>query len=174
MTSQRLKITSCGNFPSQPGRYTIFFYEPAEGGQYILHGDPKAHTPLKLEPFTPEAKDVTQIEAEYWVCENQVFRVGGADVVPKQELLTRIQQAALNEVEKLKRIGRSNNDRRERITDDVRRYVWRRDQGKCVRCGSQERLEYDHIIPVAKGGNNTNRNIQLLCETCNRRKGATI
>lgn len=60
------------------------------------------------------------------------------------------------------------------ITSEVRREVWRRDEGRCTTCGSQERLEFDHIIPVALGGSNTARNIQLLCEPCNRRKGATL
>jgi hypothetical protein len=60
------------------------------------------------------------------------------------------------------------------ISSVVKREVWRRDQGKCVQCGSQERLEYDHVIPVAQGGSNTARNIQLLCERCNRQKGARI
>jgi len=43
-----------------------------------------------------------------------------------------------------------------------------------VKCGRQERLEYDHIIPLVKGGSNTERNIQLLCESCNRSKGSVI
>lgn len=64
--------------------------------------------------------------------------------------------------------------RRERISDDVQAQVWNRDGGCCVKCGSQERLEFDHIIPVSKGGSNTARNLQLLCETCNRSKGASI
>lgn len=64
--------------------------------------------------------------------------------------------------------------RRERIPEDVRIFVWKRDSGKCVQCGSQEKLEFDHIIPVAKGGSNTERNIQLLCETCNRKKSDGI
>ena len=38
----------------------------------------------------------------------------------------------------------------------------------------RDRLEFDHIIPVSKGGSNTARNLELRCETCNRRKGATI
>ena len=60
------------------------------------------------------------------------------------------------------------------ITSSVKQYVWRRDEGKCTECGSNEKLEYDHIIPVAKGGSNTERNIQLLCEACNRQKSANI
>jgi TPR repeat protein len=63
---------------------------------------------------------------------------------------------------------------RQAIPSEVRREVWRRDHGKCVKCGSREKLEYDHIIPVAKGGSNTVRNIELLCESCNRMKSASI
>ncbi len=61
-----------------------------------------------------------------------------------------------------------------RISADVRRAVWRRDQAQCVECGSRERLEFDHIIPIAKGGSNTERNVQLLCEPCNRKKSDSI
>jgi hypothetical protein len=60
------------------------------------------------------------------------------------------------------------------ISVAVRREVWRRDQGKCVSCDSHERLEFDHVIPVTLGGSNTVRNIQLLCERCNRLKAATL
>ncbi len=63
---------------------------------------------------------------------------------------------------------------RQPIPDDVKMFVWQRDGGHCAKCGSQEKLEYDHIIPVSKGGSNTARNIQLLCEKCNRSKGANI
>lgn len=60
------------------------------------------------------------------------------------------------------------------ISREVKLQVWRRDQGKCCGCGSKEKLEYDHIIPVSKGGSNTERNIQLLCEQCNRSKSSKI
>jgi len=44
---------------------------------------------------------------------------------------------------------------RQPIPTKVKREVWRRDFGKCVNCGTNEKLEYDHIIPVSKGGANT-------------------
>lgn len=71
-------------------------------------------------------------------------------------------------------VGASGSSSRERIADDVQIFVWNRDGGRCVRCGSQDRLEFDHIIPVSRGGANTARNIQLLCESCNRSKGSHI
>ena len=64
--------------------------------------------------------------------------------------------------------------RSRRISQSVKDEVYRRDQGKCVECGSRESIEYDHIIPYSKGGSNTARNIQILCETCNRRKSDRI
>ena len=65
-------------------------------------------------------------------------------------------------------------ERSRTIPKNIQREVWRRDGGKCVECGSRERLEYDHIIPFSKGGSNTARNIELRCEKCNRRKGDKI
>lgn len=63
---------------------------------------------------------------------------------------------------------------RPRIPENVRVEVWRRDGGKCARCGSRQDLEFDHIVPVSRGGSNTTRNIELLCEKCNRGKGSDI
>jgi 5-methylcytosine-specific restriction endonuclease McrA len=68
----------------------------------------------------------------------------------------------------------SSGGHRERIQDDVKMFVWQRDGGECVYCSSNENLEFDHIISLAMGGSNTARNLQLLCEPCNREKGARI
>jgi len=78
------------------------------------------------------------------------------------------------EVETLENYERLESAAREPISEEVRLFVWRRDNGKCVRCGSGQRLEFDHIIPVIAGGSSTERNVQLLCESCNRSKGAKI
>ena len=67
-------------------------------------------------------------------------------------------------------LNKRKETRTRHISAQVKREVWRRDYGRCVECGSKELLEYDHIIPFSKGGSNTARNIQLLCENCNRKK----
>lgn len=67
-----------------------------------------------------------------------------------------------------------NGINREPIPQQVKMYVWQRDGGRCASCKSDKKLEYDHIIPVSKGGSNTERNIQLLCQDCNRTKSANI
>src|SRR5262249_29876941 len=68
--------------------------------------------------------------------------------------------------------GSERYPKRQPIPHEVKDRVWRRDEGRCVSCGSQELLEFDHIIPLAMGGSNTERNLQLLCERCNREKAA--
>lgn len=73
-----------------------------------------------------------------------------------------------------RRADRSGAAGRLAIPERVRHEVWRRDRGTCVECGARGRLEFDHIIPVSRGGSNTVRNIELRCEPCNRRKGARI
>jgi hypothetical protein len=60
------------------------------------------------------------------------------------------------------------------IPEAVRTEVWRRDQGRCVNCGSKENLHFDHIIPVSRGGGTSAKNLQLLCQSCNLTKGTEI
>lgn len=60
------------------------------------------------------------------------------------------------------------------IPRDVRQRVWQRDGGRCVECGATDYLEFDHVIPVTKGGSNADQNVQLLCRRCNNTKSDRI
>jgi len=56
----------------------------------------------------------------------------------------------------------------------TRRLVWRRDGGKCRRCGSPEELQFDHIIPRSRGGSGCAANVEVLCQRCNLAKLANV
>jgi 5-methylcytosine-specific restriction endonuclease McrA len=122
-----------------------------------------------------------------WLCRGNVIRLESkepesvrdksTDILSIKHFILRREkqyERVRREVEALENIEKLAGAIREPIPDSVRLFVWQRDRGKCVKCGSQQRLEFDHIIPVAEAGSSTERNVQLLCETCNRSKGATI
>ena len=57
------------------------------------------------------------------------------------------------------------------IPSAVKLAVWKRDKGRCVECGSQKNLHFDHIIPFSRGGSSlVAENIQLLCAKHNLEK----
>lgn len=60
------------------------------------------------------------------------------------------------------------------IQAEVKRQVWKRDQGQCSfkcqgrRCEAKHFLEFDHIKPFALGGEATVENLRLRCRTHNQ------
>jgi len=65
----------------------------------------------------------------------------------------------------------TNTVTRRVIPTRVKLEVWKRDGGKCSKCGAVDDLHFDHIIPWSKGGSsNTADNIQLLCGKHNLEK----
>ena len=63
--------------------------------------------------------------------------------------------------------------KRKPIPIKLRAVVFRRDNHKCLKCGAEDGLSIDHIVPVSKGGPNTLGNLQTLCMPCNISKGVT-
>ncbi len=104
----------------------------------------------------------------------------------REEFILRVKRAVYREDEELNSLRsyvsnveaalefRKDGPQRTAIPDDVKLLVWTRDGGACIRCGSKENLQFDHIIPVAKGGGTNAKNIQILCESCNLRKSDKI
>jgi 5-methylcytosine-specific restriction endonuclease McrA len=121
---------------------------------------------------------------EIWVYRWRSWYVTKTDGLTEQEKQLEVVRAGMRHDQRYKQIRKqleaftlfeqTQRARRCQIPDSVKMFVWQRDQGKCVQCGSNKLLEFDHIIPVAEGGSNTERNLQLLCEICNRKKGRAI
>jgi hypothetical protein len=77
---------------------------------------------------------------------------------------------------KCSRPGRRRGSRDARyIPTEIRREVWKRDGGRCTfvgtggkRCDARESLEFDHVDPVARGGQATVGGLRLLCRAHNQ------
>lgn len=77
-----------------------------------------------------------------------------------------------------KRIHRENRRAREKsaagkLSADIAQKLLSIQRGKCAICRVVLKGKYDldHILPLVLGGKNEDRNMQVLCVTCNRRKG---
>jgi hypothetical protein len=153
--------------------------------QKALHADSQYRQ--KAQEYLERQNREPQPLLGWWVYRGVALRLGtiessglrnrDADVLLVKKYVLRREREAeklRREVEALQNCGSLEEASREPIPEHVRLFVWRRDKGQCVRCGSRERLEFDHIIPVVAGGSNTERNVQLLCEPCNRSKGARV
>lgn len=65
------------------------------------------------------------------------------------------------------------NNNRNKIPNNIRHEVFKRDNFKCIECGAtnkEKTLHTDHITPISKGGTDELDNLQTLCETCNLSK----
>jgi hypothetical protein len=104
--------------------------------------------------------------------------VPGGDVA---QVLDRALDALIANLER-QRLAKTSKPRPGRRTKSarhipahVRREVWRRDEGRCTfvgenghRCESRTRLEFDHTLPVARGGEATASNLRLRCRPHNQ------
>lgn len=60
---------------------------------------------------------------------------------------------------------------RQAVSDAIRQEIFERDGGRCIYCGSSDRLTLDHDLPVSRGGLSTLSNLDACCLTCNIVKG---
>ncbi len=119
--------------------------------------------PLHEERISTTLKEINK--AQEIVKENELKEILKQEILDKKkELIEEGILSSLNE----------SDLKREPIPQEVLDRVWNRDGGKCVKWGSQEQIEFDHIIPFSKGGSNTYRNLKILCEQCNREKSNSI
>lgn len=175
-----------GAYFSEPPHYRRPINEGGQGAWAPLNYPPEQLARQKLEPiavvpWTPTGhgfifRDIVvqahfgQLRAEGVSSGSDLTLLIKHVVLSREREFQRIQR----EVDAFENAETLIAHPRQPIPSDVRLFVWQRDQGRCASCGGKELLEYDHIIPVAEGGSSTARNIQLLCEGCNKAKGRRI
>ena len=72
------------------------------------------------------------------------------------------------------RVAKQDESKTRHIPREVRQRVWQKYGGQCAECSDNQYLEFDHVIPFAKGGSNSDANVQLLCRKCNLKKSDFI
>lgn len=154
-----------------------------EANHRAIHANPKYKQAVN-EFIDLQNREPQELQNRLWAYRKNVISLTSTEheTLSEQALLVKhyVLRRARNyervrrEVEALENMEKLEGTPREPIPESVRLFVWQRDRGQCVKCGSRERLEFDHIIPLASGGSNTERNIQVLCESCNRSKGSNV
>ncbi len=98
------------------------------------------------------------------------------------EVLDRALDALTVELERRKVGARARRPRlhpaslsRRYVSAEIRRAVWERDGGQCTfvsrrgnRCKATRFLEFDHVVPVARGGKATVEGVRLRCRAHNQ------
>ena len=158
----------------------------------VAPSDP-ASTPMAMEPLAPRPKvtplspgrhawQVTVDEETQELLDYAQALLG--DAVPSgdvEEVLKRSLRSLVQEIEKTKfaksaRLGRRRGAATGRyVPAHVRGTVWQRDGGQCTfvsekgkRCEERKGMQFDHIEPVARGGDTTVTNLRLRCRAHNQ------
>jgi hypothetical protein len=63
---------------------------------------------------------------------------------------------------------------RRKISKGLREKILDKYGNKCAFCGTSENLEIDHIKPVSMGGDNSEENLRVLCQSCNGKRNSSL
>jgi 5-methylcytosine-specific restriction endonuclease McrA len=162
-------IAALAATPAQSAAVQVPFLQPA------------AHP--KLAPIAPSRFElrVTVDQETYEQLQRAKELLG--HTVPSGELASVLKyalDACVKQLEK-QRFAKAAHERPRRgraqgrhIPASIKREVWKRDNGRCTfvgsngkHCHERVRLEYDHIIPVARGGETCAENLRLRCRAHN-------
>jgi 5-methylcytosine-specific restriction endonuclease McrA len=107
---------------------------------------------------------------------NRQWKIANPDYMP--EYLAKYLPEYMQKPEVKERYRVQAHNRRNRLVGELPKdclsKLIRRYGEACMnpQCGGEDSiLTIDHVVPVSKGGANTMENVQILCYTCNRRKG---
>ncbi|MDA0269806.1 MAG: HNH endonuclease signature motif containing protein [Chloroflexi bacterium] len=160
--------------------FGIFARHEVRAGHVVVRLDRRTFERHRAALDRGEPVDITSEAGRtlWWASDGLYWEDEGLDAEAVGLLLWDRQRRHDARLDRLRKIRAAEEavegGRRARIPDEVRAFVWHRDDGRCVRCGSEGDLQFDHVIPVVKGGGVAAENIQVLCGDCNRRKSDSI
>lgn len=151
--------------------------------------------PLGIEGLHPQCKSCRAIERKIYRENNQeaiaernnIYKINNREKVLAynreyavknfEKEKAKLVAWRLNNPDKYKeQVRRENHKRRVRmkqaesfaINDSFLKKLY---SSSCAICGSDDRIQADHIIPITKGGTHSEGNLQPLCISCNSSKG---
>jgi hypothetical protein len=90
-------------------------------------------------------------------------------------LVEKLEKRKFAKTDKPRSLRRHSNADPRHVSAHVKRAVWQRDGGRCTfvgdtgrRCNAHKFLEYDHVQPVARGGQATVSGVRLRCRAHNQ------
>lgn len=95
-------------------------------------------------------------------------------------LITQLEKTKLGKRSRRCQVARRKHSKRGEVNErhippQVKQAVWERDGAECTyegtnkrRCEARARLEFDHVVPIARGGLSTAKNIRLRCRPHNQ------
>ncbi len=140
----------------------------------LFHGAAMAHregrAPAEL------VRVYEKIKQGIWVY-NGVFRLVDVEVVRSQGRQVFRFRLELTDIVDTGAVSAGDTELKHTrmIPSWVKLEVWKRDGGRCVKCGRTDNLHFDHVIPFSREGTSLlPENIQLLCARHNLEKRASI
>jgi len=169
-------------------------YDPQLSPGTVIFTGPEHHLPPTASAPPAQPAKVAPLAPQRFAVQFTMGQEAHDDLLYAQALLShavpngdvaqvfaRALKALITKLEQQK-FARTERPRACRHSDDachipaeVKREVWERDGGQCTfvgenghRCESRTRLEFDHVEPVAQGGQATVKGLRLRCRAHNQ------
>ena len=119
----------------------------------------------RVQKDKKEAKTVTVFA--------ELAREKQVDEPPREKQVAKTVTSQVAELARERKVAKPLNQKRY-IAKRTKHEVWQRDKGRCCHCKTKQGLQYDHIHPLALGGETTARNLRILCFHCNQRAAMQV
>lgn len=137
----------------------------------------KLHRTLLLGVFEVICKEIKKYNTK--IVEKERFRKYKDKIVPTKKIVKQYTGCKLSsddykDLSTLLAAYFRTGDPRQKHDDAYREHLTKMQNGKCAVCQrsiTSQSAHLDHIVPWDYVGDNLENNYQMLCETCNERKG---